>query len=290
MISVFTPSFNRAYILTQLYKSLCRQTCQDFEWIVVNDGSSDNTDTLIKQFQEENKISIRYFYIENSGKHIAINKGLSEALGEWFFIVDSDDYLEDNAIEIISNISHEINNNSDFVGLSGVRMSFDGKRIGGRFPIQVIDSDAIKIRTVHKIKGDLAEVYKTDIIKKYTFPAFPNEKFLTEAYIWLKLAADGYKIRYTSHGFYKCEYRSDGLTAKMTRLRRENPIGATSFYSEYIKLGIPFTEKCKSAINYWRFYPCLVANSEYSKPRINKIWNIFRPIGYIMYLRDNKNE
>lgn len=102
MITIFTPTYNRAYRLPNLYKSLQEQTCKDFEWLVVDDGSTDNTSKLFEQWQaEENSFPIRYFKQPNGGKHRAINRGVKEAKGELFFIVDSDDTLSSNAIRIV---------------------------------------------------------------------------------------------------------------------------------------------------------------------------------------------
>lgn len=101
MVTVFTPTYNRAYILNNLYQSLCRQSYGDFEWLIVDDGSTDNTEGLIASWLDESKISLCYIKQPNGGKHRAINRGIQEANGNLFFIVDSDDYLADNAIERI---------------------------------------------------------------------------------------------------------------------------------------------------------------------------------------------
>ena len=98
IITVFTPTYNRAYMIDKLYDSLCLQTCKDFEWIVVDDGSVDNTEELIQNFIQENKIHIVYYKQKNQGKHIAINKGVELAKGELFFIVDSDDILPKDSL------------------------------------------------------------------------------------------------------------------------------------------------------------------------------------------------
>ena len=130
MITVFTPTFNRAYCLSSLYKSLCKQVNKNFEWLIVDDGSTDNTELLIKSFMNESEINITYFKQENGGKHRAINKGVSLAKGELFFIVDSDDYLSDNALERVIFHYSNIKDNPLFAGVSGMRYSVDGLKIG----------------------------------------------------------------------------------------------------------------------------------------------------------------
>ena len=101
MITVFTPTYNRAYIIPKLYESLKRQTVKDFEWLVVDDGSTDNTSELLAEWTKENDFPVRYIWQPNGGKPRAITKALAEAKGEWFFIVDSDDFISDDAIETI---------------------------------------------------------------------------------------------------------------------------------------------------------------------------------------------
>lgn len=290
MITVFTPTYNRAYILPALYNSLCCQTDKDFEWIVVDDGSTDRTQALIQQFQQENKISIKYFKTRNSGKHVAINFGVAKADSELFFIVDSDDNLTSDAISTIKTIFNRISSDKTFCGISGVRIDFEGNCIGGKFPSDKIDSNAIDIRLKYQFRGDLAEVYRTDVLKEFPFPIYEKERFLTEAIVWNRIASAGYKIRYTDKGFYRCEYRPDGLTAKMTRLRMENPIGATSYYSEYIGMQIPFKEKIKTAINFWRFASC-IKNISFAKKtkKIGVLWLPFAVIGYFFHLNDTKS-
>ena len=111
MITVFTPTYNRAYCLGNLFNSLCSQTYTDFEWLIVDDGSTDNTKSLVEGFCCNSNINIRYVYQKNGGKHRAINRGVAEARGELFFIVDSDDTLPGDSLETISVYAQGINSN-----------------------------------------------------------------------------------------------------------------------------------------------------------------------------------
>lgn len=286
MITVFTPTYNRAYIIDKLYQSLCQQTCNDFEWLVVDDGSTDNTQELINSYISEKKITIRYIHKKNGGKHTAINLGVKEAKGELFFIVDSDDHLINDAVEWIKKNSQEIINDSRYAGLSGVRISINGNRIGGKFAPSIINCSALDIRNKFNIKGDLAEIYKTDVLRQYPFPVFENEKFVTEALIWNRIATDGYILKYTNKAIYKCEYRDDGLTTQMTKLRKNNPKATAAYYSEYYKCHIPTLQKIKTAINYWRFAPYNKISflNKVSQIGMKSIYGI--PMGYAYYLID----
>ena len=177
MITVFTPTFNRGYIIETLYRSLCRQTNKDFEWLVVDDGSTDNTQELIQSFVKEALIEIRYIKQPNGGKHRALNRGVKAAIGELFFIVDSDDYLADNALEQIAKHYDDIRDDASFAGVCGIRAFFSGKRIGGDCDFGILDCSSLDFRYKYHYKGDMAEVFKTEILRQYPFPEIEGEKF-----------------------------------------------------------------------------------------------------------------
>ncbi len=281
MITVFTPTYNRAYIIGKLYQSLCLQTCKDFEWLVVDDGSTDNTQELINSFIAENKITIRYIHKENGGKHTAINLGVKEAKGELFFIVDSDDHLTNDAVEWIKESSQGIINDNSFAGLSGVRITPNGNRIGGEFTPSLINCSALEIRNKYHIKGDLAEIYKTEILRQYPFPEYSDERFCSEGLIWARIAKK-YILRYIYKGIYICEYLNDGLTYNRVLCRKNNPQYSMLLYSElandYQQL---ISSRIKYAILFWR-YSELSRVSFFKKCKMIGWWAIpFLPIGII---------
>lgn len=251
-LTIFTPTYNRAYILKNLYNSLCEQTSKDFEWLIVDDGSTDNTDDLVRSFINERKIRIRYLRQANSGKHIAINKGVSNASGKLFIIVDSDDVITRDAVEWIIQTGSLIIDRQDIAGLSGIRIDGDGIKIGGGSDFGIIEANAIDIRLKYGVVGDLAEIFKTDLLKQFPFPEFDDEKFCPEALVWFRIARK-YKMRYCYKGIYICEYLPDGLTAKITKLRRNSPIASMTYYSEHFHDKIPIVWRLKAAINFWRF-------------------------------------
>lgn len=287
MITVFTPTYNRGYIIHKLYDSLCRQTFTNFEWIVVDDGSTDNTRELITGFIAEQKIRLRYFQQENAGKHIAINRGVQEAQGELFFIVDSDDYLTDDALEKMNFYYNQIKDNESFVGLSGVRVTPDGNRIGGELDFKIKDCSILDFGFKYEYTGDMSEAYKTSIMRQFAFPVIPDERFCGESLIWNRIAQVGI-IRYTAEKWYICEYRPDGLTASITRVRMNSPKYAMLLYSEQAKYDIPLKYKIKSIVNFWRF--SFNSNiSLYDKIKMIGYSNIvFWPIGLLMYYNDKR--
>ena len=283
MITVFTPTYNRADTLPRLYESLCTQTNKNFEWIVVDDGSTDNTKKLIDKFIHENKIIIRYFSQNNGGKHRAINRGVKEADGELFFIVDSDDYLVKDTIETIQQEYSNIQGKNKFAGLCGLKIYKDGSKVGGEELWNRIDCSSLDLRYKYKVKGDMAEVIRTDVFKEFPFPEIDGEKFCPEALVWNRIAQK-YIIRHIYKKLYICEYRPDGLTASIVKVRRDSPQSSVLYYSELSKMPISVLQKLKAAVNFWRFRV-----DGHSCARPNFMLSVLGWLpGKLMRVRDNK--
>ncbi len=230
-VTVFTPTYNRAYILGDLYHSLQRQTCMDFEWLIVDDGSADDTKALVASWQgEENPFPIRYIYQENGGKCRAINRGLKEADGRLFFTVDSDDYLTDDAIEKVIRWEGELPRDGHFCGYVGNRGITPTQTPNRLFPGGYLDGTALD--RYDQVDGERAFVFYTEIHRKYLYPEFPGEKFLTEAVTWDLMAHDGYKMRFYNDIIWIWEYKDDGLTRAGYRVFLENPQGTGLFFRQ----------------------------------------------------------
>ena len=218
-LTIFTPAYNRAELLKRLYESLKRQTVKEFEWIIVDDASSDNTETVASAFcDEENVFDVQYYRQEHGGKHRAINYALNKAKGEFFFIVDSDDYLADHAVESILKWISGIEGNDSIAGVAGLRISQKGTVWGLNSNDEIahlrgtfVDATNFE-RNKYNLQGDKAEVYRTDILKKYKLPEFEGEYFVTEAVCWDAIAAAGYKLRWYYEPIYIGDYLEDGLT------------------------------------------------------------------------------
>lgn len=286
LLTVFTPTYNRAYILPQLYESLLRQTNKDFEWLIVDDGSTDDTEEVVKRFINESRINLRYIKQQNGGKHRAINRGVTEALGEFFFIVDSDDYLKPQCVEFYLRYLDLIKNDEDYAGISGRRLSPNGVYIGSSMPFEEKDSSSLDLRMKYGITGDMAEAYKTAVLKKYPFPDIAGEYFCPESLIWNRIAQK-YLLRYFNEGYYICEYLEDGLTSKISKLRMNSPETSMLYYSELEKFNIPFLEKIKANINYWRFAFNSTKSFMWKQKKVDpgKTF-IGMPIGFLMHIND----
>ena len=215
-ITIFTATYNREKLLYRLYESLKIQTVKEFEWLIIDDDSTDNTNYVVnKWISDKNDFSIRYIKQTHGGKHRALNRGFVEANGEYFFIVDSDDYLTNNAIELINGWINNIENSHEkLAGVSGL-IAYENGIINGGIPLVNnegwIDADCFT-REKYNLEGDKAEVFKTELLRKYPFPEFDNEFFITDSVCWNAIHLDGYKIRWFNKVIYIAEYLEDGLT------------------------------------------------------------------------------
>lgn len=287
-ITVFTPTFNRASHLIRLYQSLVNQLFTVFEWVIVDDGSDDNTSSVVAQLQAEGRIGITYYAQQNSGKHIAINNGVVLAAGELFFIVDSDDILPQNALAIIHRQWQALlaeGNAASYAGLCGLRLYHDGAVIGGGVDYKVLDASLLDYRYRMGYQGDKAEVFRTDILRAYPFPIIAGEKFCTEALVWNRVGQH-YQLRFFNEGIYICEYLPGGLSANSFYLRRANPRYACLYYSELLNMpDIPFGQRLRAAINFWTFAMYNQKDSFGEKYRlVNRPWSIVvLPVCYLLY-------
>lgn len=197
LFTIFTPTYNRAYALNRVYQSLKNQTNKNFEWIIVDDGSVDNTKTLIENWIQEPDFPIRYIYQENKGKYIAFNRALSIAQGELFLTFDSDDECKSNALERFgfawNNIAPDIRNN--FSGVTCLCEDQLGNLVGNRFPKDNFDSNSIEVRYRYKVKGEKWGFQRTNILKENIFPVIEGEKYIPEGVVWDTLARN-YKVRF----------------------------------------------------------------------------------------------
>lgn len=243
-ITVCTPTFNRANLLEKLYVSLKKQNFKSFEWLIVDDGSSDNTEEVVNNFIREDLINIRYIKKKNGGKHTALNVGIDKAQGELFWIVDSDDYIVEDALKYIWNKWNEIENKNEFAGLSGLRGYTDGSIIGTKGDNEYIDTDALSYRYKYRILGDKAEVYRTDILRKFKFPEFKGERYVTEAVVWNRIANENLKLRFFNKVTYICEYLEGGLTNTSDKNIMESWKGTTLYYKELLSYKqVPLKDK-----------------------------------------------
>lgn len=285
-ITILTPTYNRASLLPRLFDSLLRQTNKDFEWIVVDDGSTDDTREVVANLKEKcgGAFPMGYVYKANGGKHMAINIGAERARGELLFIADSDDLLTDDALETVANSWHDISDDKSFAGIAGLDITMDTREvIGSGLPQEHIDCNAIDIRYRHHVTGDMKEVFRTEVLREFPFPEFAGERFCPEQLVWFRMARR-YRLRYINKPIYIADYQPDGITAGITRARMRNPSASMLTYAELTECPVPFLVKVKAAINFWRFWHCRTATSVV--PRVALRWHWLRPLGWMMHVRD----
>jgi len=262
-ITVFTPTYNRGYIIKKLYNSLKKQTFYGFEWLVVDDGSNDDTEELLKKWMnEDNKFTIRYYKKNNGGKHRAINYALDKATGQLFFTVDSDDYLTYDALEKINKWEHELDKNKKYAGIVANIGHAEDKTINTLFKEEYLDFDLLQRYAYTEngkkvLDGERAYIFYTDIHRLYKYPEFDGENFMTEAVVWNRMANDGYVMRYFNDIIWIFEYLEDGLTKAGNKLFLNNPRGYGLWLKEKsVFEKQPFYGKIKL---YYNFY-CELCN------------------------------
>lgn len=222
-LTVFTPAYNRAHTIGRTYESLCRQTCLDFEWLIVDDGSTDHTRELVESWIQEKKIPIRYIYQENQGMHGAHNTAYRNITTELNTCIDSDDYMPDDAVEKICSFWKK-HGSDRYAGLIGLDQTDDGKIIGTSFP------ESMKETTLSGFyeqggKGDKKLVYRTDVIRGYPeYPLFEGERYVGLGYKYQLIDQD-YSLLTLNEPLVVVEYQDDGSSRNMYKQYWNNPKG-----------------------------------------------------------------
>lgn len=250
IITILTPTYNREEGIRNLWKSLQDQTNKNFEWLIVDDGSTDDTKRLIEQLQSESDFLIRYIYKANGGKHTALNAGIKKINSELTFIVDSDDYLLKDSIASILEIHKKYMDRYDLCGYTFLRSFPDGKINGKVFSSNEKIASYIDARVnVNDTHADKAEVFRTKCLKEYPFPEYPGEKFLGEDMIWVRMARK-YKMVHVNRTIYIGNYMEDGLTNNRRKHNITSPVGCMHRAEEFMESDIKFRYRVKGGLQY----------------------------------------
>ena len=223
-LTIFTPAYNRAHTLPRTYESLCLQNCKDFIWLVVDDGSQDNTAELVRKWQcNDNGFEIRYVYKENGGMHTAHNTAYELIDTELNTCIDSDDKL---ALDAVEKVLHKWDQVKDqgYAGIIALDADFDGRIIGKGFPDGMTDTTVIGYYAAGG-SGDKKLIYRTDVINQYpAYPVFEGEKYVALSYKY-RLIDQDYKMAVLNEVVCNVEYQADGSTGTMWRQYLRNPKG-----------------------------------------------------------------
>ena len=289
--TIFTPTFNRKELLEKLYKSLQKQTYKDFEWLIVDDGSDDGTKEKVEEFLSEKKLDIKYYFKENGGKQRAYNFATDKVNGELFICLDSDDEYVENGLETILKYWKKYEKNSNIAGMGYLSTYPNAEVIGSSFPEKEVISTQFDIYNKYGVKGDKGLMFRTEIIKKYKFPVFDDEKFITEAVVYNRIC-EKYKMVYVNEKIEVKEYQEDGLTAKYNNLLLRNPKGQALYHNEINSQKLSFKQKVLNNAVYYKF--CRAAGYKFGKifkENKNKLFLIFAlGIGEYMWQKEKNKK
>jgi len=283
--TIGTPVFNRAHLLPRLYESLLKnhQEFPHFEWLLIDDGSTDDIDSFVQRVKADNRISFKYIKKSNEGKHSCLNYIFQESLSELTLILDSDDLLADNALVKVNLLWSELQNKEKIAGVIGLCTVLSNNTIlGDKFPQSPMFSTLVANAYSLNMRGDRCDFVRTDLLKGKKFPIIPGEKFMSEAVVMLDFDID-YQYLCVNDFFKVVEYQSEGISNNFDKLSMKNPEGLVlrfeRFLTEYALLKqINFKSKIKMYGNYCRY----LLHSE--QPVIKKLITInkFYPIAFIV--------
>ena len=292
-VSVLTATYNRAELLKNLYNSILKNIKfgLDIEWLIMDDGSTDETKEVVHNFQSElvkentneidiNNLEIKYFHQENQGKMVAINKLVEKATGDFILDCDSDDYFTNNAFKIMKKVIDESKNEKDIYGICFLKFDQNRKNMGNSFKNKKTTMFDLYFKEGED--GEKAILFKSDIRKKYKHELEHGEKFVTEARMFFKMD-EKYKLVCINEPIMICEYQNDGYTKNIINEFKNNPYGYYKFFEEILQKdfkGVTFNKRLY-AIKHFILFSYLTK----SKKNLSKIRNIENKILFlILYL------
>ncbi|WP_166966420.1 glycosyltransferase family 2 protein [Yeosuana marina] len=283
-LTVFTPTFNRAYCLHQCYESLVQQTNQNFRWLIIDDGSTDNTRDLVESWIHDHKIDIQYHYQDNQGMHGAHNTAYKLIETPLNVCIDSDDWAPENAIEDILQLWKKIELNKDIAGIVGLDADKNGNIIGSQIPDHIKQSTLYDLYHKHHVTGDKKLVYKTDVVKQFPpYPIYNDERFVPLGYLY-QLIDQKYSLLTTNAVFCIVEYMQDGSSLNILKQYRRHPKGFAFSRKSRMLLGHTFKERFKNAIHYVSS-SMFIKNSAFVSESPRKLLTIIAiPFGIMLHI------
>lgn len=234
-ITVFTPTFNRGYVLENAYQSLCNQTYKDFEWLIMDDGSTDNTNDLVKLWIDEELVRIRYLSQSNQGRFKAYNNAVDFADGELFLFLDSNDSLIPTALEMI-NQSWNINKKPhNCTGILAYEFDKDGTLIAEEFPDGLDYERYYTLYDKYHMRGDKCVILRTDLAKLYKYTEYEGEKFIGDSIIFIDINKHGPMLLLREKIYFKT-YAADGLTKNLKKHHLNSPNGMADHYWKFLEV------------------------------------------------------
>lgn len=278
-ISVLTPTFNRANFLERVYKSLLKnkEYIQNIEWLIMDDGSTDNTKSVIEKLKDKNEIEIKYYYQENQGKMVAINKLVGQATGDLIIDCDSDDYFTKDAFKVIKEEFEKHKEEKNIYGLCFLKYDQNGKNMGNNFKKEKTTMFDLYFKEGET--GEKAIVFYSNIRKQYKHELEKNERFVTEARMYHKID-EKYQMICVNKPIMKCEYQEKGYTKNISKQFKENPNGYYKYFQEILKKNMKGVtlKKRLYAIKHYILFSYLTK----SKKNLKEIKNLINKIIYLI--------
>lgn len=287
-LTVFTPAYNRAHTIGRTYESLLRQTCDDFEWLVIDDGSTDNTEELVRGWMQDNKIPIRYIKQKNQGMHGAHNTAYRNITTELNTCIDSDDFMPDDAVEKVVSFWKE-HGSDKYAGIVGLDQTEDGKIIGSKFPVGLTET-TLQGYYAAGGSGDKKLVYRTQVINSYPeYPLFEGERYVGLAYKYMLIDRD-YKLLTLNEPLVTVEYQPDGSSYNMYRQYWLNPKGFSFFRKTEMVCAPTLKRRFISCIHYVAS-SIIARNKRFLKESPQKFLTLAAtPFGLLWYMRIRQKE
>lgn len=281
ILTVFTPAYNRAYTLHKCYESLNRQTNKNFKWMIIDDGSTDNTADLVAKWKEKSNFEIIYIHKQNGGMHTAHNKAYENIDTELNVCIDSDDYLTDDAVEIIITEWEKVRSKK-LAGLGALNIFESGEIIGSKFPENIKSSKYFDIYNKYGVVGDKKFIYRTELIKKFPYPEYEGEKYVGLDYKYKKLDED-YELALINKVVCVVEYMEDGSSRNMLSQYRNNPRGWCFFRVENLKIpNTSFKFKFKESVHYVSSSLMIKDNNLFEMTPYKPLAVVAFPFGYLL--------
>lgn len=282
-LTIFTPAYNRAHTIGRTYESLLRQTCKDFEWLVIDDGSTDITGELVKSWIKDNKIPIRYIRQENQGMHGAHNTAYRNISTELNTCIDSDDFMPDDAVEKIVGFWKRYGSDR-YAGIVGLDRTEDGRIIGTQFP-ESLKATTLQGYYAHGGSGDKKLVYRTEIINRYPeYPLFEGERYVGLAYKYMLIDKD-YRLLTLNEPLVTVEYQPDGSSYNMYRQYWNNPKGFSFFRKTEMVCAPTLKRRFISCVHYVAS-SIIARNSRFLWESPKKLLTFMAtPFGFLWYIR-----
>lgn len=253
MLTIFTPVYNRAHTIPRLYESLCQQNDVDFEWIVIDDGSSDNISEVLVNIIANAPFSVKFYSQKNRGKHTAHNKALKMAAGRYFMIIDSDDWMPPDAINAIASAIDKVDSLGESVaGVSMLSILENGEILGDTFPIDGWVGRSYEYYDKFRIAGDKQNIVRTDVLRNLPYPEFEGEMQVAPGLVWNRVCLK-YEMLHLNIPVQIVEYQCDGLSARIVAMQASSPKSTELFYTELSKLNVKKTTKLKALANIARY-------------------------------------